>query len=112
MPDGNDDRSPLAHDLGLHYAGLPRPHDIGAYGVDDTAALLRRYELVFRKLVYLQSGHLPRRALWELKVALGRHVYEDAEATESLRTRILDLRQNANSLEREPDQRLILVLEE
>lgn len=112
MADSDALRSTLAHDLGLHYAGLPRPRELGAFGVDDNAALLRRYEVVHRKLVYLQAGHLPGRALWELKVALGKHLYEDAEAASSLRIRIVDLRQNANVFDREPDQRLILVLEE
>jgi hypothetical protein len=112
VPESAPERSSLAHDLGLHYAGLPRPRDLGAFGVDENAARLRRYEIVLRKLVYLQAGHLPRRAIWELKVALGKHLYEDAEAVASLRTRILDLRQNANVFEREPDQRLMLMLEE
>lgn len=102
----------LPADLGLHSAGLGRVYERGAFGVDENAAVLRRYEFIHRKLVYLQAGHLPRRALWELKVALGRHLYEDAEAATALRARILDLRQNANVLSREPDQRLTLLLEE
>ena len=102
----------LARDLGLHYVGLPRPHQIGAYGVAASAAFLRRVEFVHRKLVFLEAAHLVLRSLWELKAALGRHLYEDAEAAAGLRARILDLRQNPSVLEREPDQRLSLVMDE
>jgi hypothetical protein len=106
---GADD---LAHDLGLHYAGLIRPHQIGAFGVQASAAFLRRVEYVHRRLVYLEAAHLVLRSLWEFKAALGRHLYEDAEAAAVLRERILDLRQNPSVLNREPDQRLTLLLDE
>lgn len=102
----------LLDDLGLHYAGLTRPADVGAFGVESSAAALRRFEFIHRKLVYLEAAHVVLRALWELKAALGRHLYEDAEAAAVLRDRILDLRQNPSVLAREPDQRLTLVLDE
>ena len=47
-----------------------------------------------------------------MKAALGRHLYEDAEAVAALRERILDLRQNPSVSAREPDQRLSLLLDE
>jgi len=96
----------------LHFAGIADPYAIGAFGVEENAARLRRYELVLRKLVYLQCGHLPKRASWELKGALGKHLYEDSEAVTALRARILDLRQNQRKLQQEPDQRLTLLMEE
>jgi hypothetical protein len=103
---------PLPDDLGLHYAGLPDPYTVGAYSVDASAATLRRLEFTHRQLVYLEAAHVVLRSLWELKAALGRHLYEDAEAAAALRERILDLRQNPSVLAREPDQRLSLVLDE
>ena len=102
----------LPHDLGLHYTGLAEPYRMGAAGVEEAAAFLRRIEFVHRKLVYLESAHVVLRSLWELKAALGRHLYEDAEAAAVLRERILDLRQNPSVLAREPDQRLSLLLDE
>ena len=102
----------LPRDLGLHYTGLAEPARIGAVGVEEAAAFLRRIELVHRKLVYLESAHVVLRSLWELKAALGRHLYEDAEAAAVLRERILDLRQNPSVLARDPDQRLSLLLDE
>ena len=102
----------LPRDLGLHYAGLTRPSDLGAFGVESSAAILRRLEFVHRKLVYLEAAHLVLRSLWELKAALGRHLYEDAAAAAALRERILDLRQNPSVLAREPDQRLSLLMDE
>ena len=103
----------LEHDLGLHYAGISKPARLGEFGVEESAARLRRFEHVHRKLVFLEAGHLTQRALWELKAALGRHLYQDAEAVTALRGRIGDdLRQNARALERDPDQRLTLLLDE
>lgn len=107
-----DNGRDLEQDIGLHYAGIEEPSRLGAFGVEESAAMLRRFELVHRRLVYLQAGHLPHRSLWELKVALGRHLYEDAEAVAALRERILDLRQNSSVLGRNPDQCLTLALEE
>lgn len=111
----NDDGSSVAalpDDVGLHFAGLPRPHALGAFGVESTAAFLRRVEFIHRKLVYLEAAHVVLRSLWELKASLGRHLYEDAEAAAALRARILDLRQNPSTLAREPDKRLSLLLDE
>lgn len=109
---GTSDTIPLPKDLGLHYTGLTQPYDVGAYGVEESAAFLRRIEFVHRKLVYLEAAHVVLRSLWELKAALGRHLYEDAEAAAALRDRILDLRQNPSVLARDPDQRLALLLDE
>lgn len=107
-----NDAKRLPQDLGLHYTGLVRPYDVGAYSVDQSAAFLRRIEFIHRKLVYLEAAHVVLRSLWELKAALGRHLYEDAEAAASLRDRILDQRQNPSVLARDPDQRLSLMLDE
>ena len=102
----------LEDDLGLHYSGLSRPFDVGRYSVESAAAFLRRIEIIHRKLVYLEAAHVVLRRLWELKAALGRHLYEDAEAAAALQERILDLRQNSGVLSREPDLRLSLFLDE
>jgi hypothetical protein len=109
IEDGN---GRLPRDLGLHYAGIAEPFRLGAFGVEQAASFLRRIEFIHRKLVYLEAFHLVTRSLWELKAALGRHLYEDAEAAASLRERILDLRQNPTVLEREPDQGISLLMDE
>lgn len=109
---GNDGTGRLPRDLGLHFTGIAEPYRLGAASVDEAAAFLRRIEFVHRKLVYLESAHVVLRSTWELKAALGRHLYEDAEAAAALRERILDLRQNPSVLAREPDQRLSLLLAE
>lgn len=102
----------LPRDLGLHYTGLQRPYDVGPFGVESAATFLRRIEFIHRRLVFLEAFHVVARSLWELKAALGRHLYEDAEAVAVLRDRVLDLRQNPSVLDREPDQRLSLVMDE
>lgn len=106
------ERPSLADDLGLHYPGFRDPYSTGAVGVEQAAAILRRFEFVHRKLVFLEAAHVVLRSLWELKAALGRHLYEDAESANSLRERILDLRQNSSVLARDPDQRLSLLMDE
>ncbi len=102
----------------LHYAGLKdvyrpgRRVDGALAGIDDNAAFLRRCEFIQRKLVYLSAGHIPSRSRWELKIALGKHLYEDAEATTALRSRILELRKGPRALSRVPSQSLALLMEE
>jgi hypothetical protein len=107
-----EERPVLADDLGLHYPGFRNPYTTGAFGVEQAAALLRRFEFVHRKLVFLEAAHVVLRSLWELKTALGRHLYEDAEAANAFRERIVDLRQNPSVLGRDPDQRLTLLMDE
>ena len=102
----------LPHNLGIHYTGLTRVSEVGTNGVDTRANLLRRFEYVHRRSVFVEAGHLVQRELWELKAALGRHLYEDAEAADALRRRILDLQENSGVLDREPDQRLTLAMDE
>lgn len=96
----------------LKYAGIQRPHELGRFGVEENAKRLRRYEFLHRQLALIQSFHLPQRALWELKTAIGKHLYEDSEAAASLQERILQLRQPRRSLNSDPDQRLRLFVEE
>lgn len=96
----------------LHYAGIENPYSLGAYGVEENASLTRRYEFIHRQLVFIQAGHLPKRSRWELKIALGKHLYEDSEAATAFRARALELRQNPRALSRDPDQRLTLLMGE
>jgi hypothetical protein len=107
-----DNLPPLADDIGLHYPGIRDPYTTGAFSVEQAAETLRRFEFIHRKLVFLEAAHVVLRSLWELKAALGRHLYEDAEAANALRERILDLRQNPSVLGRDPDQRLALLMDE
>src|SRR3954467_2000717 len=56
----------LSRDLGLHYTGLERPYEVGHFGVESSAAFLRRIEFVHRRLVFLEAFHVVARSLWEL----------------------------------------------
>ncbi len=102
----------------LHYAGLKDVYRLGLTidgkpaGVDDNAAFLRRCEFIQRKLVYIEAAHIPSRSRWELKNALGKHLYEDAEATTAFRSRILELRNSSSVLGRVSSQSLALLMEE
>jgi hypothetical protein len=105
--------APVAYHPGpASYAGIQDPYRLGAYGVMDNARLLHRYAYIHACLMRIAAGHLPARANWDLKVALGRHLYEDAEAATALRNRTLELRTSPARLERDPDPRLALALEE
>jgi hypothetical protein len=94
------------------YAGIREPYRLGAFGVEENARRLHRLAFVHACLMRIGAAHLPARCHWDLKVALGRHLYEDAEAATALRARVLELRTSPARLEREPDARLALALQE
>lgn len=94
------------------YAGIADPYRVGAFGVEATAHHLHRLAFIHACLMRTGAAHLAARANWDLKVGLGRHLYEDAEAATALRHRVLDLRTAPARLEREPDPRLALALQE
>ena len=104
-------RSSAARPLALLHTGLAEPYRMGAAGVEEAAVpAAHRVRAPQARLPGIRARR-PALAL-ELKAALGRHLYEDAEAAAVLRERILDLRQNPSVLAREPDQRLSLLLDE
>lgn len=96
----------------LSYAGIANPHALGAYSVEQNARLLQRYRYIHERLLRTAAGHLPARENWDLKAALGKHLYEDAEAADLLRQRIAELRTSPAALSREPDAALGLLMDE
>lgn len=94
------------------YAGILRPYDIGTYSVEMNSKLLRRYKYIHERLFRCGAGQLPARSHWHLKAALGKHLYEDAEAVGSLRARIVELRTSPLMLQKEPNVTLTLLFEE
>lgn len=96
----------------LPFAGIANPYALGAYNVEQNARALQRYRYIHERLLKTAAGHLPAREDWNLKVALGRHLYEDAEAADQLRQRIAELRTPLAALNREPDAALGLLMDE
>jgi len=96
----------------LSYADIADPYAIGKYSVESNAKALQRYRFIHEGLLRIAAGHLPAREDWDIKAALGKHLYEDAEAADKLRTRITELRTPGAALQREPDAALGLLLDE
>lgn len=97
---------------GTAYAGILHPYETGRYSVEHNSKLLRRYNYIHERLFRCAAGQLPARSHWHLKAALGKHLYEDAEAVGSLRRRILELRTSPMMLQKEPNVSLALLFDE
>lgn len=93
------------------FAGIPHPQRPGLF-VDDNALLLRRYAYVERRLFLLQAGHFPGTAIWELKHALARHAWEDAQHADALRRRIVTMRCSEHVCDQCPDPALEALMDE
>ncbi|KKI90853.1 hypothetical protein WQ54_18155 [Bacillus sp. SA1-12] len=96
----------------VKYAGIQNPYSVGEYSVEKNAKVIQRYRFIHENLVYIAAGQLPSREDWDLKVALGKHLYEDAEATDKLRRRLSQLRTSTQFVNRDPDPTLSLLMEE
>lgn len=93
-------------------AGIADYRRVPAFNVAENAKLLLRYEYLERRLLRIMAGWIPGTARWEAKFLLGRLVWEDAEHTQSLRTRLLELRTSERILDRAPSPHLTLMLDE
>lgn len=93
------------------YAGIPHPDRPGLF-VMENALLLRRYAYVEQRLFTLLSGHFPGTAIWELKHALARHAWEDAQHADALRRRVVTMRTSPHLLEECPDPALAALMDE
>lgn len=93
-------------------AGIADYRRLPAFNVAENARILLRYEFIERRLLRIMAGWMPGTARWEAKFLLGRLVWEDAEHTQSLRNRILELRTSERILDRAPSPHLALVLDE
>lgn len=96
----------------IKFAGIKEPYKLGKYSVEQNARVLQRYRFLHESLMRIQAGQLPAREDWDLKIALCKHMYEDAEAAQLLRKRIPQLRTSSAVLNREPDASLALLADE
>ena len=103
------------HSLGIPpLAGLCTYDEAARSGLslDETVTFLRRYNYVLRRLHEVAAAHLPATPQWEVKCALGLHLWIDAEHCAALRGRIAEMREPPLRLDAVPDAHLQAVLEE
>ncbi|MGH2561811.1 MAG: hypothetical protein ACRDJH_22330 [Thermomicrobiales bacterium] len=74
--------------------------------VEATVGFLKRFAYVTGRLTKLLAAHLPRTPEWEVKCALGLHLWLDAEHASMLRKRVAEMRQPPLGLDKVPDTRL------
>jgi hypothetical protein len=96
----------------IKFAGIGEPYAIGKFGVEQNSAVLLRFRYWHEGLLRAAAGQLPRREDWDLRLAMCKHLYEDAEAAEQWRNRIPELRTSSAVLSKEPDPRLSLLMDE
>ena len=82
------------------------------FGVEENARRLHRLAYVEQRLMFIAAGHLLSVPEWEAKFLLGRHLYEDAEHHQALRTRIGELRRSEHSVDASPDPALTALMDE
>jgi hypothetical protein len=92
-------------------AGIVGAERVG-YGVKENAERLRRFAYLEQRMVLLAARQQPCVAPWELKAALGRHAWEDAEHATALRERVTELRTSPGLLDQPPDERLTILMDE
>ena len=80
--------------------------------VERTVARLKRFNYVGRRLHETAAAHLPRTPEWEVKCALGLHLWLDAEHCAAIRARVGEMREPPLHLDAVPDERLQATLEE
>jgi hypothetical protein len=81
-------------------------------GVEATVELLKRYNYVARRLYETAAAHLAATPEWEVKCALGLHLWLDGEHCAALRARVAEMREPPLHLDAVPDERLRAALEE
>jgi hypothetical protein len=93
------------------FAGIQDVERLG-FGVEENARRLHRLAYVEQRLMFIAAGHLLSMPEWEAKFVLGRHLYEDAEHHQALRTRIGELRRSEHSVDAAPDPALATLMDE
>lgn len=96
---------------GYAFAGIEDVTRLG-FGVEENARILHRFAYLERQFMQVVAGHLIGVPEWEVKILLGRHLYEDSEHHQLLRTRITELRKSERSVDRVPDEALAAVIDE
>jgi hypothetical protein len=97
---------PLAGVCTYERAALP------GLGVERTTAFLKRCNYVLRRLHETAAAHLAATPEWEVKCALGLHLWLDAEHCGGLRARVAEMREPPLHLDDAPDEPLRAALEE
>lgn len=96
---------------GFRFAGITDAERLG-YGVEENGRRLHRLAYIERRSMFVCAGHLLSTPEWEIKILLARHLYEDAEHHQTLRTRITELRRADKSVDRCPDAALDALMNE
>lgn len=81
-------------------------------GVEENAALIRRYIYVEQRICLLLAGHLPAVPEMAVKQGIGRHLWEDSEHAAWLIDRIGQLRVSRKILDEAPDSALATLMDE
>src|SRR4051812_10208423 len=81
-------------------------------GVEQTSEFLKRCNFILRRLHETATAHLAATPEWEVKCALGLHLWLDAEHCGALRARVAEMREPPLHLDDVPDERLGAALEE
>lgn len=85
---------------------------VKGYTVDENVNILKRYNYVKKMLNQLSAAHLAKTPEWEVKCALGYHLWLDAEHSSLLRTRVSEMREPPLHMDKIPDLKLKAVLDE
>jgi len=96
---------------GFRFAGIADAERLGL-GVEANARRLHRLAYVEQHCMRVAAAHLLGTPEWEAKILLGRHLYEDAEHHQALRTRIAELRRSEASVDACPDPALDTLMDQ
>jgi hypothetical protein len=80
--------------------------------VAETVARLRRLAYVLGRLLDVGAAHIARTPEWEVKCALGYHLWLDGEHASAIRDRIAEMREPPLRLDEPPDVALAAALED
>jgi len=82
------------------------------YSVEHSVNLLRRYNFIETRLNEIAAAHLTHTPEWEVKCALSYHLWLDSQHSAALRARVAEMRAPPLHLDRVPDPKLGVLLDE
>jgi hypothetical protein len=82
------------------------------YSVDFNVSLLKRFNYIKSQLNRTYAAHLARTPEWEVKCAFSLHMWLEAEHASSLRKRVTEMREPPHDLDKIPDPRLEMLMDE
>ncbi|HSJ30632.1 MAG TPA: hypothetical protein VK933_04305 [Longimicrobiales bacterium] len=82
------------------------------FSVDENVRRLVRLHWVEKRLMDIAVAQLPATPEWEVKCALGLHLWQDGEHADAIRRRVSEMRSPPPPLDRPPDAALDAFLEE